>query len=59
MEERKMPDEKAGQGESRVWEPPTMTYIGHVGDVLQSGGGKISSPPHDPGDTLFKPPGQA
>jgi hypothetical protein len=40
------------------WEPISMTYIGHVGDVLQAGGGKISSPPADPGDTPFKPPGQ-
>jgi hypothetical protein len=57
MENREMHDrEKAG---SREWESPTMTFIGHVGDVLQSGGGKISTTPNDPGDHIFKPPGQA
>jgi hypothetical protein len=57
MDNREMHDrEKAG---AREWESPTMTFIGHVGDVLQSGGGKISSPPNDPGDHIFKPPGQA
>ena len=39
------------------WESRSVEDVGHVGDVLQSGGGKQSPSPFDPGET-FKPPGQ-
>ena len=36
----------------------TLSYVGHVGDVLQSGGGKLSSVCGDPGEEIRKPKGQ-
>jgi len=40
----------------RPWCLPTLKDVGHVGDVLQGGGGKLSPIFNDPGDTR-KPPG--
>jgi hypothetical protein len=42
----------------KEWEPMKMTEVGHVGDVLQGGGGKLSPIDNDPGDNR-KPKGQA
>lgn len=39
------------------WEAISIVDVGHLGEVLQAGGGKLSPSPHDPGET-FKPPGQ-
>jgi hypothetical protein len=53
-----MPDKKAKTPAPRKrWESISVTDVGHIGDVLQGGGGKTSPAPHDPGET-FKPPGQ-
>ncbi|MGI8429750.1 MAG: hypothetical protein ACR2OB_10700 [Solirubrobacteraceae bacterium] len=41
---------------SRGWESMTLTYVGEVGEVLQGGGGKLSTVGQDPGDAR-KPPG--
>jgi hypothetical protein len=38
------------------WRRPSLTYVGHVGDVLQSGGGKLTPSPADPGE-VRKPKG--
>ena len=43
---------------SRRWQPMRLEYVGDAGDVLQTGGGKESPSPFDPGETR-KPPGQA
>jgi hypothetical protein len=40
------------------WSRPTMKFVGNVGEVFLSGGGKISTTTYDSGDTPFKPPGQ-
>jgi hypothetical protein len=40
----------------RRWATPTVKHVGHVGDVLQSGGGKLSPSQNDPGEPR-KPPG--
>ena len=32
------------------WEPPRLIYIGHVREVVQFGGGKLSLVGGDPGD---------
>lgn len=40
------------------WDSPTLKYVGNVGEVFLSGGGKISTLQYDSGDTPFKPPGQ-
>jgi hypothetical protein len=42
----------------RRWETPELKSVGTVATALQGGGGKISTPFADPGDTL-KPKGQA
>jgi len=33
------------------WEPPRLTYIGHVREVVQIGGGKLSQVGGDPGES--------
>ena len=43
--------------EKQRWTPPTLKYVGNVGDVLQGGGGKLSPSDADTGDNR-KPPGQ-
>ena len=40
------------------WTRPTLNYVGSVGEVFLSGGGKISSSANDTGDPPFKPSGQ-
>ena len=40
----------------RAWTRPTLKYVGHVGDVLQGGGGKLTPSPADPGE-VRKPAG--
>jgi len=39
------------------WEPIRMTYVGHMADVIQGGGGKLSLNSADTGD-IRKPRGQ-
>jgi hypothetical protein len=41
----------------QAWEPMTLTDVGHVGEALQMGPGKLTPSPADPGD-VRKPPGQ-
>ena len=41
----------------KTWEPMRLQRVGHVGDVVQVGGGKLSPPTADPGEPR-KPPGQ-
>ena len=53
-------------GESRVktsdekqdFEPMKVEDVGHVGDVLRQGGGKLSIPSDDSGEDNRKPKGQ-
>jgi len=49
--------EPAAPAPARAWEPPRMSYVGHVAEVLQGGGGKLSPVTADSGD-IRKPPGQ-
>jgi hypothetical protein len=48
---------RAEEARPRAWESPRLSFVGHVADILQSGGGKLSPSPNDPGDSR-KPPGQ-
>jgi hypothetical protein len=41
----------------KAWTKPELKYVGHVGDVLQGGGGKLTPSPADPGESR-KPSGQ-
>ena len=50
----KMSETKA---EKKAWTKPSLKYVGHVGDVLQGGGGKLTPAPSDPGESR-KPGGQ-
>jgi len=45
--------EKKGE---KKWEAPKMVYVGQVSEVLQGGGGKLSSVPTDPGEPNKTPP---
>jgi hypothetical protein len=40
------------------WEPMEAKDVGHVGEVLQGGGGKLTVPTADTGDEPRKPKGQ-
>ncbi|MDR1991104.1 MAG: hypothetical protein LBQ09_12870 [Acidobacteriaceae bacterium] len=40
----------------KTWTKPELKYVGHVGDVLQGGGGKLTPSPADPGESR-KPSG--
>jgi len=42
--------------EKQPWETMHMTYVGHVGEILKGGGGKLSTPGGDPGENR-KPSG--
>jgi hypothetical protein len=41
---------------ARAWAKPKLKSVGHVGEVLKGGGGKLSLVSQDPGDTR-KPSG--
>ena len=43
--------------EAQSWERMELTYVGHLGEVLQLGGGKLSPCNGDPGEPR-KPKGQ-
>jgi hypothetical protein len=40
----------------QAWKRPELKYVGNVGEVLQGGGGKLSTTTADKGDN-GKPPG--
>ena len=44
-------------GSARPYQPPRMTFLGNLVDVVQSGGGKMSQQAPD-GPDLRKPPGK-
>ena len=46
------------QRDRKRWEPPTLTFVGLVGDILQSGGGKLEISLADTGEEHRKPQGQ-
>ncbi len=50
--------EAAGASTKKTWTKPSLRYVGHVGDVLQGGGGKLTPSPADPGE-IRKPKGQS
>lgn len=39
-----------------TWEPMKLTYVGHVGDVVQQGGGKLTPAGGDPGEMRKQQP---
>ncbi len=35
----------------RAWASPKLTFLGHVGGIVQGGGGKLTTMPADPGES--------
>jgi hypothetical protein len=56
MERQPEPAAAAVRPEAPVYEPPVLTFVGRVVDLIQGGGGKLSVSGSDPGDTR-KPSG--
>lgn len=50
-------EQNAAAAAKRAWTRPALKYVGHVGDVLQGGSGKLTPSPSDPGESR-KPSGQ-
>jgi len=48
--------EATSEKNRKPWCSPTLNHVGHIGDILQTGGGKISTTAGDPGEPR-KPPG--
>jgi hypothetical protein len=47
------------ESKKQPWEPMKLTYVGHVAEIVQVGGGKLSIPGGDGGVESFqKAPGQ-
>jgi hypothetical protein len=44
--------------EVQEWQPMTLSYVGQFADLVQGGGGKVSSTAGDPGEPFRCPPGQ-
>jgi len=44
--------------DKKQWETPKVVYVGQVSEVIQSGGGKLSTAPADPGEPNKTPPSQ-
>ncbi len=42
----------------KVWETMHLTSVGHISEVVELGGGKLSIPSDDPGEEWRKPRGQ-
>lgn len=40
----------------RAWHEPRLRYVGHVGDVVRQGGGKLSPAGGDPGEMKVQKP---
>jgi hypothetical protein len=38
-------------GNRRTWEPPSLKTLGTIGEVVQMGGGKLSTVGGDPGES--------
>ena len=52
------PDQANDQTADRRWESPEVVYIGRLHEILQGGGGKLSTPGGDPGEARKVPGGE-
>ena len=43
------------QAERENWEPMKVSHLGHVSEIIQGGGGKLSMAGHDPGESRKSP----
>jgi len=42
----------------KAWEPMKLSPVGHISEVVELGGGKLSIPSEDTGEEFRKPKGQ-
>jgi hypothetical protein len=42
----------------KAWEPMQLSPVGHISEVVEAGGGKLSIPSDDSGEPFRKPKGQ-
>ena len=49
-------EETRSEEPRRDWEPMEVAEVGHVGEVLQGGGGKLSTVGGDPGENRKQKP---
>jgi hypothetical protein len=57
MSDQNQPSETSKTpAKKRQWEPLKLTYLGHLSEVVQGGGGKLSIVGGDPGENR-KPSG--
>lgn len=53
----KAKDKRPGRSaERKRWASPKLTFLGHVGGIVQGGSGKLTTQPADPGETRKTPP---
>ena len=45
------------QQNKRPWDMPQLKFVGHIAEVIQAGGGKLSISANDPGEPFRKPSG--
>jgi hypothetical protein len=38
-------------GDRKRWRSPKLTFLGHVGGIVQGGSGKLTTTPADPGES--------
>jgi hypothetical protein len=56
IEETTMKSKVTGLRERAMWEAPRLQFKGTVGEILQSGGGKLSLVAQDPGENRCEKP---
>jgi hypothetical protein len=42
---------ETGSRNRKQWSSPKLTFLGHVGGIVQGGGGKLTTIPSDPGES--------
>jgi hypothetical protein len=42
---------EGGAKDRRQWTSPKLTFLGHVGGIVQGGVGKLTTMPADPGES--------
>jgi len=59
QEQGKLPNDDTKDSDQRKkWEPMRLTFTGDAKDVVQMGGGKLSPPGGDPGESKKQGPAQ-
>jgi hypothetical protein len=51
-----MPRDTTSIRGDREWQEPRLTFVGHLAEIVQGGGGKLSPSPGDPGENRVEKP---